>query len=90
MERTQPFMICMSIFSLGLMLLYLINFSDFTLTLLKVVYFGRVLGAVLCRGNQSQDRSIDSISAWNREVPSSIPGKGETFSVKISNWIVRI
>ena len=25
-----------------------------------------------------------------REVPGSNPGKGEKFSVKISNWIVRI
>ena len=38
----------------------------------------------------SQDSSIGSISAWYRGGPGSNPGKGENFSVKISNWIVRI
>ena len=40
--------------------------------------------------NPSQDSSIGSVSACSREVPGSNPGKGENFSVKISNWIVRI
>ena len=37
--------------------------------------------------NPSQDSSIGSISAWYRGGPGSNPGKGENFSVKISNWI---
>ena len=39
-----------------------------------------------------QARIAQLVAYWlgTGEVPGSNPGKGENFSVKISNWIVRI
>ena len=56
----------------------------------KPVYVMRKTNSNLTEPNPSQDSSIGCISAWHRGGPGSNPGKGENFSGKISNWIVRI